>query len=195
MRSEKHMSIKMRELSRKLQAKNNKIKLVQLSMENISWYTDKVTMDFFTEFSDAKNVKRMSKAEIEVKLMALAYTYNLNIDFKYDYRTIIVDAVTNKPVGGITFFPIEFGEIELGYWIIPEEQHKGYAIDALKLAIIQLFSSFSSGDIKSIKLCIQSLNTKSIKLAERLNFKREGQFNGKFCVNYVYKLSRELVQF
>lgn len=170
-----------------------RLKISSLSSSMIKWYANETHREYFTEFSDNKSIRKMSKLEIKAKLLSLISTYKSNINFIYEYRTVIFDKESNKPIGGITLFPISFHCIEIGYWIIPEQQHNGYATEALKAIVNHIFSIFSTSDVEGVKLCIQSLNKRSIKMAEKCGFGLVGTVQGSQCVNYIYYLKRELV--
>ncbi len=65
------------------------------------------------------------------------------------------------------------GHAGIGILIAAEQQDKGYGRQALELALDYAFSELS---LHKVMLTIFSYNTRSIALAEKLGFRREGAF-------------------
>jgi len=68
----------------------------------------------------------------------------------------------------------------IGYGINPEFGGQGYAIEASRMVFDYLFKKF---DIYKVSTHIYSTNIKSIKLAEKIGFKREGLLR-KYYLDY-----------
>lgn len=79
-----------------------------------------------------------------------------------------------KIIGDIGFkgIPNQFGEVDLGYGIIETEQRKGYAIEAAK-ALSNW--AFSHPNVKKITAKCLIDNYGSVKILEKLNFKKTAQ--------------------
>ena len=77
---------------------------------------------------------------------------------------------------------------ELGFWIAPEYQSKGYVTEASKLVMNYGFKELNLNRIEAF--CF-TRNTASIKVQEKLGMKREAKLrqrancNGKYCDVYI----------
>ena len=185
--------MKMNSLYRKFPVTTDRIKIKPLSKSMTKWYINEIRREYFTEFSDNKAVKDLSTLELYGKLLSLISTYRLAIQFIYEYRTVVYD-INNNPIGGVTLFPLSNKTIELGYWIVPEEQNKGYGEEALRAITNHIFHIFKPSELKSIELCIQSYNIRSLKLAVKCGFKLCDEVPGSMCPNLIYRIDRELVE-
>ena len=88
-------------------------------------------------------------------------------------RLIIVDNTTNINVGMVDLF--EFNPLHkragIGILIIENEQHKGFASEAIDLMINY---SFNHLNLHQLFANITADNTKSLELFKKLNFKKIG---------------------
>ncbi len=78
---------------------------------------------------------------------------------------------TGKLIGNVYLSEQEFDTWELGYVFNNNYQNKGYATEAIKALIDNLFVN---GNARRIISMCDPLNTPSWKLLERLNMRREG---------------------
>jgi len=62
--------------------------------------------------------------------------------------------------------------MEIGIWIAPDYQRKGYGTEATKLLVDLLFEEYP---INKVYAFVNAENAPSIKVLERLGFKREGR--------------------
>ncbi|KAI2617247.1 acyl-CoA N-acyltransferase [Hypomontagnella submonticulosa] len=103
---------------------------------------------------------------------------NFWIDFTLKANPIVNFAITDLDgtfVGGIGLKPnvdVERRTNEVGYWIVPEHQGKGYATSALKGFIAWAFKEFP--DLLRIEAGVFSTNIGSPKVLERAGFTLEG---------------------
>lgn len=103
-----------------------------------------------------------------------------------------------KLVGDLALKPMkdEPRTVEIGVTLNPEYQGKGFAIEAFKRIFEYLFSETETHRIYGI---LDVENTGSLRLLERLNFRREGEFKKSFWDKnfnewrdeYLYALLKE----
>lgn len=114
--------------------------------------------------------------------------FQLGIILK-DCQTLIGDI-------GIHFLDTELEnrQVEIGYTMNPKFQNKGYATEALVEIIDYLFTSLNKHRVTA---SIDPTNTPSIKLIEKLGFKKEAHFkkslffHGEWVDDLVYALLAE----
>lgn len=70
------------------------------------------------------------------------------------------------------WFPEGWPELEVGYWLMPEAQGKGYATEAARRVIAHAFDDLGTQTLVSY---IDPRNGPSIKVAERLGARREAE--------------------
>ncbi|MGP8080575.1 MAG: GNAT family N-acetyltransferase [Dehalococcoidales bacterium] len=95
--------------------------------------------------------------------------YQLGI-FRKDNEELIGDL-------GIHFIVPEGRQIELGYTLKPEQQGRGYATEAVNSLIDYLFGKMGT---HRISCSLDSRNTRSKLLVERLGFRQEAHFKQSF---------------
>jgi RimJ/RimL family protein N-acetyltransferase len=88
-----------------------------------------------------------------------------------------------------------FGWVEIGYDIIPEERNKGYCIEAIQILTDYLFLT---KDIVRIQAVTDKENLASKFVLERSGFKKEGTLRkalwntaGKWTDGFLYSILRE----
>ncbi|WP_294241641.1 GNAT family protein [uncultured Chryseobacterium sp.] len=91
------------------------------------------------------------------------------------YQILITDKETKAVIGdiGIHFFGNENTQAELGITLNKDFQGKGFAAEALKGIISLLFTDFRKHRIMA---SVDPDNLNSIKLMERVGFRKEGHF-------------------
>ncbi|RLD58981.1 MAG: N-acetyltransferase [Bacteroidetes bacterium] len=98
------------------------------------------------------------------------------------FQFVIIRNNSNEIIGdvGIHFLDADKKQVEIGCTIDKKYQEKGYATEALRQIIDYLFSKFNKHRI------ITSLdpgNSNSIKLVERLGFRKEAHFKESILIN------------
>jgi [ribosomal protein S5]-alanine N-acetyltransferase len=83
----------------------------------------------------------------------------------------IIEKQERKVIGDAGFKgkPNQVGEVEIGYGIVPEYQNQGYATEAAQ-ALIDF--AFKEGKVKKVKAICEINNKPSIKVLEKLHFRR-----------------------
>lgn len=79
----------------------------------------------------------------------------------------------NKVIGKIYFSKKDFGSYEIGYTFNLEYQGKGYAGESV---MGMMKYAFSSLDVRRIFAEVNARNTRSIKLVEKLGFRKEADY-------------------
>lgn len=113
------------------------------------------------------------------------------------FQLVIIDKESHKIIGdiGIHFIDIDNQQCELGCTLSKNQHGKGFAIEVMKRIISFLFKTLNKHRITG---SIDPNNSQSIKLLERLGFRKEAHFkesyfsNGKWNDDLVYAiLNRE----
>lgn len=164
----------------------NRLDLELLSYKDLDWYIDALKSSFFNEYIDYKFLD-VSDSELRFKLTNLALSYKLSMQIQGECRFILVDKLTNQKIGGCTLFETDKSSIEVGYWVLPAYQNKGYAKELMNNIKETLFKL---KNINIIRLVIREDNIKSIMIAEKSGFKRINSFLGKYKENLVYEVRR-----
>jgi RimJ/RimL family protein N-acetyltransferase len=94
---------------------------------------------------------------------------------------------------GIHFLADAF-QVEIGYTVSPNYQGKGYAVEAVKAVLDHLF-----GDLQKhrISASVDPENVRSIRLLEKIGFRKEAHFvksfqvDGEWLDDCIYALLRE----
>lgn len=111
------------------------------------------------------------------------------------FQFVIVEQSSNLLIGdiGIHFLDtdLENKQVEIGYTLDKEFRGKGYATEALKIVIDHLINSLCKHRIIA---SIDPANLDSIRLVERLGFRKEAHFveslffHGKWVDDLVYAI-------
>lgn len=110
------------------------------------------------------------------------------------FQLVIIEKSTNKIVGDLGLHFIGIHQCEIGCTLAKDHQGKGLATEALKGVINHIFNDLEKHRIVA---SIDPLNIGSIKLMERLGFRKEAHFkkslliNGEWVDDIVYALLRE----
>jgi len=101
------------------------------------------------------------------------------------FQLVIIDKESNEIVGdvGVHFFGDENAQTELGLTLNKEHHNKGYATEALRAVIDYLFTELNKHRITA---SIDPLNTSSIRLMERIGFRKEAHFQKSLCIDGVW---------
>jgi len=109
------------------------------------------------------------------------------------FQFAIIEKETQKIVGdlGIHFFDSENKQVEIGCTLNKAFQNKGYATESIKKIIDYLFKELNKHRIIT---SIDPDNKNSIRLVERIGFRKEAHFieslliNGKWVDDLIYAL-------
>jgi RimJ/RimL family protein N-acetyltransferase len=110
-----------------------------------------------------------------------------------DSRWFLVEKKDGTKIGNIVHL-LSAGEVEVGYFIVPNERRKGYAAEAIMIMVDYLFLS---KDVERIQAKADPENIASWKALERAGFKREGVLRktffcrGKWRDDCMYSILRE----
>ncbi len=112
------------------------------------------------------------------------------------FQLVIIEKSSQKLIGdmGLHFISDENKQVEIGCTLHKDFQNKGYATEALKTVITFLFNDLQKHRITT---SIDPQNQPSIRLVERLGFRKEAHFvkslwlNGQWCDDVVYALLGE----
>lgn len=74
-------------------------------------------------------------------------------------------------------------QVEIGYTLSPEYQGKGYATEAVRAVIAYLFSELGKHRVSA---SVDPDNKKSVKLLEKLGFRKEAHFVRSFRIGSVW---------
>lgn len=111
------------------------------------------------------------------------------------FQLVIIEKSSNEIVGdlGIHFIGDDGFQCELGCTLSKKHQGKGYATNAMKLTIDYLFNTLNKHRITG---SVDPKNSDSIRLLERLNFRKEAHFkeslliDGEWVDDIIYGLLR-----
>jgi len=133
--------------------------------------------------------------EFKKYLIYIENQWNLNHDFTF---SISMKGVKNNPkqtfIGQVSMYSLNFlhSRAEIGIWLGRSHWNKGIAKEALKMLISHAFLDIH---LNRLQAHIFTQNDSSIKLFEKLGFKREGlneryvkKTDGDFNDVYVYAL-------
>lgn len=109
------------------------------------------------------------------------------------FQFVIIEKETQRIVGdlGIHFFERDNNQVEIGCTLNKDFQNRGYATEALKRIIDYLFKDLKKHRITA---SIDPDNKNSIRLVERIGFRKEAHFfeslfiNGKWVDDAVFAL-------
>jgi len=109
------------------------------------------------------------------------------------FQYVIIEKETQKIIGdlGIHFLDSENKQVEIGCTLNKDFQNKGYATESVKRAIDYLFKELNKHRIIT---SIDPENKNSIRLVERIGFRKEAHFveslwiNGKWVDDLIYAL-------
>jgi RimJ/RimL family protein N-acetyltransferase len=112
------------------------------------------------------------------------------------YQLAIVCKKENKLIGdiGIHFMDKESKQVEIGFTLDKNWQGKGYATEALKTVIEYLFQNLNKHRIIA---SVDPRNINSMRLLERLGFRKEAHFkkslffNGEWVDEVIYAILYE----
>lgn len=112
------------------------------------------------------------------------------------YQLLITDKKTKEIIGdvGVHFIDSENQQVEFGITLSKKHHHKGYASETLKGLTELMFKDLKKHRITT---SIDPENVSSMKLMERIGFRKEGHFikslnlNGAWVDDVIYALLQE----
>ena len=152
----------------------------------------------FALFSDVEVMRFWSGAPWTSRDQALAHIARMNggrSQVEY-YPWAIARADDDALIGTMSLFELqrEHARAMVGYALMPSQQGRGYATEALRAA---LRFAFELLELERIEIDIDPDNTPSRRLVERCGAQREGLFrrrwrvNGQWADSVMYGLLRE----
>ncbi|MEM7591658.1 MAG: GNAT family N-acetyltransferase [Cyanobacteria bacterium P01_A01_bin.83] len=137
------------------------------------------TLQQLTALLNADNVIKLDKFKVPQEAIVPKFLLELAIEqlsqepmncFWRSPRLIVVDKLI---VGMCSFknLPTVDGKVEIGYGIIPSQQKRGFATQAVKLLLEE---AFSVAEIKAIIAYTDSLNISSQRVLEKNDFSKVG---------------------
>ena len=110
-----------------------------------------------------------------------------------DSQWFFIEKKDGTKIGNIAHL-LSAGEVEIGYFVVPNERKKGYASEAIMIMVDYLFLS---KDLERIQAKADPENIASWKALEKAGFKREGILRktffcrGKWRDDCMYSILRE----
>ncbi|WP_046004340.1 GNAT family N-acetyltransferase [Pseudoalteromonas rubra] len=110
------------------------------------------------------------------------------------FQIAIVRRVSGELLGDLALHFLPQQQVEIGFTLAPESQHRGVARHALRILLPHLFSKY---DIHRVSALTDPRNLPAQKLLEALHFRREAHyikslyFKGSWVDEYRYALLRE----
>ena len=139
--------------------------------------------DLFALFSDPRVMRYWSSPPMGDRDQAAGYIEQINAWFtrRGGLQWGIADLDHGRVIGITTLcaFSFEHRRCEIGYALASACWGRGYAAEALDLAIGLAFDEL---DLERIEADIDPRNEPSIRLVERLGFQREGLLRSRWCI-------------
>ena len=143
--------------------------------------------DEVMKFMDTKNIESVEETEILIKSIDESFKNNIGISWD------IFEKKSNSLIGYFGYWRIipEHCRAEIGYALTPKYWGKGFMTETLKTLIK---FGFDKINFHSIEANVNPDNISSIKLLEKIGFKKEDYFrenylfNGKFLDSIIYSL-------
>lgn len=133
------------------------------------------------------------KAIEDVRIFLEKISSEININGTW-FQFAIVETESTEIIGDLGIHFLEDEQAEIGCTLKKESQGEGYATEALKLVIDFLFNTLNKHRIIG---SIDPRNVRSIKMVERLGFRREAHFkeslliNGEWVDDIVYAILKK----
>lgn len=98
------------------------------------------------------------------------------------FQFVVIEKQTQKIIGdlGIHFFDEKNEQVEIGCTLSKDFQNKGYATEAVKRVIDYLFKDLHKHRIIT---SVDPDNRNSIRLVERIGFRKEAHFVESLCIH------------
>jgi len=96
------------------------------------------------------------------------------------FQLVIIEKASDQLIGDIGVHFIDEHQVELGCTLSKAMHGKGFAVESMSGVITYLFNHLNKHRITT---SIDPLNISSIKLVERLNFRKEAHFKESLLIN------------
>lgn len=96
------------------------------------------------------------------------------------FQLVISEQETNAIIGDMGVHFIDDYQVEIGFTLSKEKQGKGFATESVKALINYLFETLNKHRIIA---SIDPANTNSIRLLERVGFRKEAHFKQSLLIN------------
>ena len=152
-----------------------RLRLRALRLDDADGYyaicSDPVAMRYSSHVPYTDRQQAVDKVASLVKLQAESASLALAITLREN----------DSYVGNVSLFSMDMKNFrcEVGYALLPSLQGKGYAAEALRLALAYAFDDLG---LQRIEADIDPRNTASCKLVERVGFKQEGLLRSRWHV-------------
>ena len=149
------------------------------------WFND---VEFVGQYSDFP--EQTSKAQLEKRMLEPQIPQMEWVDF-------LIQKKDGTRIGWMPHYVSSqnFGWIEIGYYLIPNERGKGYGTEATQIMVDYLFLT---KDIPRIQAVINVHNKASQRVLEKAGFTKEGTLRkalwtgkGKWTDGYLFSILRE----
>jgi len=133
---------------------------------------------------------QISKAQLEKRVVEQKI-------FEMEWVDFMIEKKDGARIGWATHYIAapNFGWIEIGYTIVPNERNKGYGTEAIQILLDYLFLT---RDIVRIQAVIYTENVASRRALEKTGFRREGTLRkalwvaeAKWADGYIYSILRK----
>jgi ribosomal-protein-alanine N-acetyltransferase len=133
---------------------------------------------------------QVSKSELEPQIVE----HKL---YGHEWVNFIVEKKDGTKVGEAVHYisAPNFGWVEIGYAIVPEERNRGYGTEAVQILTDYLFLT---KDVPRIQVVIDKKNSASKSILEKSGFKKEGTLRkalwntaGRWTDGCIYSILRE----
>ncbi len=139
------------------------------------------------EFMDIPKLESLEEAQEQVKCLSNSFSEGKSI------RWGIIEKSSNNFIGYYGYWRLvpEHCRGEIGYALLPQFWNKGYMSETLN---VLLNFGFESIKLHSIEANVNPQNIRSIRLLEKIGFKKEAYFrenylfNGRFLDSVIYSL-------
>lgn len=179
----------MHQLKMKMEFRTERLYIRPVSIE------DKASMFRYRSDSDTNKYLSLIPQSVEdVAVFINKTSFELNVAGTW-FQFVIIEQASDILIGdiGVHFLGTdsENKQVEIGYTLDKDFRRKGYATEALKIIIDYLINSLNKHRIIA---SIDPTNIDSIKLVERLGFRKEAHFvesiffHGKWVDDLIYAL-------
>jgi RimJ/RimL family protein N-acetyltransferase len=170
--------------------KNKELNLI--AYEDLEWYIENCRKPYYNEYLDFNFSRDIAESDLRTKIYELYYGYKLRLRKPGEARLLLKYKNTNIILGGCTIVERDSTTLEISYFLLPEEQHKGYAVEMIKELLISLKNS--NIQFNNIIAIVQEDNMQSIKLVTSLGFKQTKSFKGKYKINKIYSIEKRDIE-
>lgn len=159
---------------------------------------DKEDLDFFFDFwnnidyyGEYEEIQpQMSRVEAEKRIESAGSS-----DSGVNWTWFVIEKKDNTRIGFIIHFLVQpFGDVRIGYALVPSERGKGYGTEALQIMVDYLFLT---RNINRIQAATDARNKVSQRILEKVGFKKEGTIRkasfarGRWVDEHLYGILRE----